>query len=71
MRELERILRIKQIPEITGLSRSYIYHLSAQGKFPRSVPLVPGGVSRGWLRSEVLQWLEQRVAERDQGEPSQ
>lgn len=69
MKTSEQILRIKHLPEITGLSKSYIYHLTAIGKFPRSIPLVPGGVSRGWLSSEVRLWMEQRVAERDQEEP--
>lgn len=69
MKTSEQILRIKHLPEITGLSKSYIYHLTATGKFPRSIPLVPGGVSRGWLLSEVRLWMEQRIAERDQEEP--
>lgn len=60
-----RFIRIAEVRELTGLSRSYIYSLSAEGLFPRSVPLVPGGTARAWLYNEVIDWLEGRVAERD------
>jgi prophage regulatory protein len=62
-----RFIRIKEVRELTGLSRSYIYSLSAEGLFPRSIPLVPGGTARAWLNDEVMNWLEGRVAERDGG----
>lgn len=60
-----RLIRITEVMAITGLSRSYIYALSAAEKFPRSMSLVPGGTSRAWLHSEVIDWVDQRVAERD------
>ena len=60
-----RLIRIAKVRELTGLSRSYIYSLSAEGLFPRSVPLVPRGTARAWLYNEVMDWLEGRVAERD------
>lgn len=60
-----RLLRMKQVQDMTGLSRSYLYALSASGKFPKSIPLVPGGTSRAWLESDIVQWIDQRIAERD------
>ena len=60
-----RFIRIAEVRKLTGLSRSYIYSLSADELFPRSVPLVPGGTARAWLYNEVMDWLEGRVAERD------
>lgn len=48
-----RILRIGEVMERTAISRSQIYHLASIGKFPRSIPLVPGGSSVGWVASEV------------------
>lgn len=62
----KRLIRIGEAMKLTGLSRTSLYSLSAQGLFPRSVPLVPGGTSRAWVRSEILAWVEQRIAERDQ-----
>lgn len=62
-----RLLRMKQVQAMTGLSRSYIYSLAANGSnFPKSIPLVPGGSSRAWLESEVKDWINQRVEARNQ-----
>lgn len=61
-----RLIRLREVRELTGLSRSYLYSLSAKGLFPKSVPLVPGGSSRAWVEAEVLEYLQQRIAERDQ-----
>lgn len=59
-----KLLRMKQVQEFTGLSRSYIYSLSGTGRFPKSIPLVPGGTSRAWLSSEVQDWISQRISDR-------
>lgn len=59
-----RILRRKEIQTITGLSRSAIYKKMADGDFPRVVNL--GARSVGWVESEVLFWLESKVAARSQ-----
>lgn len=64
--EQNKLIRIRDVMHLTGLSRSYIYSLTADGKFPRSIPLVPGGTARAWLESEVCAWINERVAERDQ-----
>ena len=62
-----KLIRVKDVVDVTGLSRSYVYALADEGLFPKSVPLVPGGVARAWVYAEVQEWLEQRVAERDMG----
>ncbi|KZX58453.1 hypothetical protein A3709_01785 [Halioglobus sp. HI00S01] len=59
-----RLLRVKEVLNLTGLSRSYLYTLSGDGRFPGSVPLVPGGTARAWVYSEVQDWLNQRIEER-------
>jgi prophage regulatory protein len=61
-----RLIRLREVRDLTGLSRSYIYALAADGRFPKSVSLVPGGSSRAWVEAEVLDWLQQRIIERDQ-----
>jgi prophage regulatory protein len=60
-----QLLRIQDVADLTSLSRSYIYELAAQRRFPRSVPLVPGGTARAWVGAEIKQWIEDRIAERD------
>ena len=64
-REETRLIRLKKVIQLTGISRSYIYSLSRDGLFPPSVPLIPGGVAKAWVYAEVQDWLFERVAERD------
>ena len=58
-----KIIRLKDVIETTGLSRSTIYNYIDQGVFPKSVPL--GGRAIGWVDGEVSDWLMARVEERD------
>ena len=60
------ILRMKDVQPLVGLSKSYIYRLGKEGRFPKPVSIMPNGKSVGWVEHEVHSWLEQRIAERDQ-----
>jgi prophage regulatory protein len=60
-----KIIRIKSVCDQSGISKSHIYHLVAQGLFPGSVSLVPGGASKGWVESEVQDWIHSRIAARN------
>lgn len=62
-----RLVRIKEVGRLTGLSRAYIYALASEGRFPTSVPLVPGGTSRAWVYSEIMEWIENRINARNTG----
>lgn len=53
---------MRELTKFTGLSRSVIHALQAEGRFPQSLKL--GVRSVGWLESEVLAWLEERIAAR-------
>ena len=44
-------------------TRQYVLKLEKAGKFPRRI--VVGANRVGWLLSEVEDWINQRVAERD------
>lgn len=54
-----KILRLKEVQRMTGLSRSTIYAEIAKGKFPKQVKLT-GARSVGWHESAVIQWIESR-----------
>lgn len=58
-----RIIRIREVKEITGLGKSTIYDLIARSEFPKALRLAPKAV--GWVESEVLDWVNDRIAERD------
>lgn len=57
-----RILRRRDVQDITGLSRSTIYAMMQAGTFPKPIPL--GLRAVGWAESEITAWLESRKAER-------
>ena len=61
----KKLIRIKSVTEITGLSKSYIYQLQNKGLFPKSVQIVPNGKATAWLLSEINQWIDSRIQERD------
>ena len=49
------VLRLPEVKRRTGLSRSSIYNRIAVNSFPRGFSL--GGRARGWLESEIEQWI--------------
>ena len=51
----ERLLRLRDVVERTGLSRSSIYRLAAAGEFPRQRRL--RYKLAVWLESEVDAWI--------------
>ena len=57
-----RVVRLREVMTRTRLSRSTIYVMMAEGRFPRPVPL--GDRSVGWIESELEDWLRDRIAAR-------
>ena len=54
-----RIVRLKEVQRMTGLSRSTIYAQMAKGHFPKQIRLT-GARSVGWHEHIVIQWIESR-----------
>lgn len=61
-----RLLRLPQVLDTVGLSRSAIYTRIRKGNFPKPISL--GGTSVAWLESEVLAWLDARIVASPDGE---
>lgn len=59
-----RILRLKQVKEKVGLSRSQIYALISTGHFPRQISL--GARAVGWIQGDIDRWIMQRAAAKHQ-----
>jgi len=58
--------QLQKLPEvlaITGLSRAHLYALAKKGVFPKPIKLSER--SSAWLASEVLDWIDARIALRD------
>jgi prophage regulatory protein len=60
-----RILRLAQVEAKTGLKHSAIYERIAEGNFPKPIPLGPQ--ARGFLETEVDDWIRAQIAKRDTG----
>ncbi len=54
----DKIIRSKEVQEITSLSRTTLWRLERKGEFPARVALCTGSV--GWRLSEVERWINER-----------
>ena len=54
-----KILRLKQVLELTGLSRSTLYLYIQKQQFPSQVRL--GEKIVGWVEDEVIDWIRGRI----------
>jgi prophage regulatory protein len=59
-----KFIKLNEVKEITALGRSSIYAFIEEGKFPKQVSL--GGRAVAWVESEVIDWIESKIQERDQ-----
>ncbi|MCZ6509101.1 MAG: AlpA family phage regulatory protein [Alphaproteobacteria bacterium] len=56
--------RKKRTARRVGLSEGHMMRLARQGQFPHPVKIGPNSV--GFVVDEVTQWIEERMAERDE-----
>ena len=56
-----RFIRIAAVTNLTGMPRSSVYALIKRGLFPAQLSL-GGGKSVAWLESDVLAWMNERIA---------
>jgi prophage regulatory protein len=55
-----KVLRLPTVIQRTGLSRSTIYRLEAEGKFPKHIKLTERAA--GWLEHEVNAFIAARTS---------
>ena len=53
-----KLIKRREVEELTGLGRSMIYKLKAKGLFPQPVEVSPHAV--GWFLDEVLDYINTR-----------
>jgi prophage regulatory protein len=61
----ERFLRLAQVRSRVPYSRSTIYNLMAQRKFPQ--PFSLGGRAVAWLESDIDRWIASRIENKRAG----
>ncbi len=55
----ERLIRIREVMDRTGLSRTVLYRKVQHGDFPPSVKLTTRCVA--WRETEVDEWINERI----------
>ncbi|EOG1984944.1 TPA: helix-turn-helix transcriptional regulator [Proteus mirabilis] len=56
----DQFVDMKFITQLTGLTDKWFYKLIQDSEFPKPIKL---GRSSRWLKSEVENWLQARIAE--------
>jgi prophage regulatory protein len=54
-----KILRLPDVTNITGLSRSSIYQKISDGEFPKQINISAKSV--GWIESEIQNWIADKI----------
>lgn len=54
-----KVLKLKDVKDRTGKSRSSIYDGIKEGTFPSQITLGPRAV--GWLESSIDAWIQSRI----------
>ena len=56
-----RFLRVKDVQRLTTLSRSTLWKLEREGKFPKGHTLPALPAAKVWLESDVLRWMREQI----------
>ena len=62
-RQLALLIRLPEVRQKVGMSKSFVYDLITQDKFPKPVK-VSSRISC-WVAAEVDQWVQERIDARD------
>lgn len=60
---MTKFIRLQEVLNRSGLSRSTCYEMIAAGTFPKPVKIAPRAIA--FAESEFEQWAAQRIAERE------
>lgn len=58
-----KLLNKHQLKELVLYCPQHIARLEAAGQFPKRVKI--GNCRVGWIESEVLEWLQEKIDQRD------
>ena len=54
-----RLLRLPEVMELAGLSKTTIYRLKEIGRFPQNIQL--GSNCVAWISAEIYQFIEEKI----------
>ena len=59
-----KLLRLPEVLEKTGLSRTRLYAAMAAGTFPKPAKLGPAARAVAWPEAEIDSWIAEQLADR-------
>lgn len=59
----QSLIRIDEVQRRTGYSKAWLYRIINLNRFPKPVKI--GSRAIAFVESEVDEWIEQRISERD------
>ena len=62
---LNRMYRLRDLPQFVGLRRTQICELIKAGEFPKPIPLSDSGRAIAWLEQDLIAWQNARIAMRN------
>jgi prophage regulatory protein len=62
---LNRMYRLRELPQFVGLRRTQIGEMIKTGTFPKPIPLSDGGRAVAWLETDLIAWQNARIAVRN------
>jgi len=63
--QLQRMIRLTELPLYVGIKRTVIGELIARGEFPKPISLSDGGRAVAWLETDIIAWQNSRIAKRN------
>ncbi|MBD9399101.1 helix-turn-helix transcriptional regulator [Pseudomonas sp. PDM11] len=63
---MRRIMRLKEVMHVCGISRSTVYSWVGQGQFPQHRRI--GGRSVGWDSEEIERWVNRQLNGKEVGQ---
>ena len=60
-----KLLKTKDVAELTSMSRSHLHRLARDGEFPK--PIKIGESRSAWLESDVQDWISECVRKHHAG----
>jgi prophage regulatory protein len=62
---LNRMYRLRELPQFCGLRRTQIGEMIKAGAFPKPIPLSDAGRAVAWLETDLIAWQNARIAARN------
>jgi predicted DNA-binding transcriptional regulator AlpA len=62
---LNKLYRLRDLPQFVGLRRTQIAELIKAGQFPKPILLSDSGRAVAWLEDDLIAWQNARIAARN------